>query len=548
MGAYIFFYLTRAESCSLPASLRSVGDGAFQTCTALSDCVLPEGLTYIGEAAFNGCRALPAVSIPAGVRDLPKQCFYNCTSLSSIEIPGTVESVGQSAFYGCTGVTSIVLNEGVERIGITAFGNSDIEEVHIPASVTDLSPDAFKGAAGFSAYSVSPENPNYAERDGVLYDKHFTAVLRCPDGKGGFHALPDSCEVISDNAFEYCPSVTGVSIPQSVSYIGYNAFAGSGITGLYVPESVRFLGAGCFEDCMDLTEAVIDASVDGLPNYCIRGCEQLRTVTLGPLIQRYGVGCFGYCSSLESVTVPYKLEELPEDCFYACSSLETLSLPAHLRTIGAHAFAECTALEEMDIPDTVSSIGSGAFSGCPALTAVTFLCRPLPASAISWGVFSGSPNVEVHYPNVYPDWAELRPFDSAYYTGVYVPDAVGCAVEFLRADLRPRRTEDGKRDLRFFFRITPMDGVRVDSRRVVLTNTETGETRTVGCYKLFPSALNEGTVFSAVVCGIDESGFDAVYTARAYIEMSGAFTGEGYSLLTGASVNGASGGRERAER
>ena len=52
----------------------------------------------------------------------------------------------------------------------------------------------------------------------------------------------------------------------------------------------------------------------------------------------------------------------------------------------------------------------------------------------------------------------------------------------------------------------------------------------------------------SVVCGIDESGFDAVYTARAYIEMSGAFTGEGYSLLTGASVNGASGGRERAER
>jgi hypothetical protein len=299
---------------------------------------------------------------------------------------------------------------------------------------------------------------------------------------------------------------------------------------------------------MDLTEAVIDASVDGLPNYCIRGCEQLRTVTLGPLIQRYGVGCFGYCSSLESVTVPYKLEELPEDCFYACSSLETLSLPAHLRTIGAHAFAECTALEEMDIPDTVSSIGSGAFSGCPALTAVRFNGPSLDPACVGWGVLRNSPNAEVHYPCAYPDWEEVRPFDNANYAAVYVADMTSCRLEFVRAELRPRQSDDGLKDLRFVFRLTPLEGVTPGLRYVDITNTATGETRRLYSFKRLAGDVSGTELFAAVFSGVEEADFDTVFLARAYLEMTGAFTGTGYSPLARATVNGVINGAKEARQ
>lgn len=45
-----------------------------------------------------------------------------------------------------------------------------------------------------------------------------------------------------------------VKLPESLTKIGNNAFAGSGITEIQVPIKVSEIGDGCFSNCKRLAE------------------------------------------------------------------------------------------------------------------------------------------------------------------------------------------------------------------------------------------------------------------------------------------------------
>mgnify|MGYP002857192795 CR=1 FL=1 len=70
------------------------------------------GMTSIGESAFDGCSALAGITIPSGVTSIGNYAFEGCTGLTSIEIPSIVTSIGEGAFLSCSGLTSIVVASG----------------------------------------------------------------------------------------------------------------------------------------------------------------------------------------------------------------------------------------------------------------------------------------------------------------------------------------------------------------------------------------------------------------------------------------------------
>ena len=103
-------------SVTIPAIVVIIGRGAFADCTGLTDVTIPEGVTDIGYSAFWGCTSLASVTIPEGVTSIGKWAFYECENLKSVEIPGSVTDIEESAFSLCESLKTVEISDGVKSI------------------------------------------------------------------------------------------------------------------------------------------------------------------------------------------------------------------------------------------------------------------------------------------------------------------------------------------------------------------------------------------------------------------------------------------------
>jgi len=110
-------------------TVTSIGQSAFQSCSALTSVTIGNSVTSIGTGAFANCTGLSTVTIGNSVTSISDSVFANCYTLTSVTIPDSVTSIGNYAFYFCSGLNSITIGNSVTSIGDNAFGGTGLTSI-----------------------------------------------------------------------------------------------------------------------------------------------------------------------------------------------------------------------------------------------------------------------------------------------------------------------------------------------------------------------------------------------------------------------------------
>ena len=226
------------DAYTIPDSVTSIGDYAFENCRNLTSITIGNDVTSIGGYAFENCDDLISITIPDSVTSIGDHAFSGCTSLTSITIPDSVTSIGKRAFYNCCHITSVTIGNGVTSIGDEAFENCD--------SLTSI--------------NVASDNEYYSDENGVLFNKEKTELIRYPKDKSeDAYTIPDSVEKICARAFYQCKKLKSVASNKSLKEIEKEAFLESGITDVNLSSdaSVLKISDRAFAKCSELKSAVI---------------------------------------------------------------------------------------------------------------------------------------------------------------------------------------------------------------------------------------------------------------------------------------------------
>ncbi len=267
--------------------------------------VIPEGVKEIGDHAFEDCDHLTEIVIPEGVTKIDRFAFSGCFKLSSITLPPTLKMIEEYAFQ-CCGMEEIDLPEGVNVVKSWAFALCDkMKRIIIPASLTEFHGNTIthdEGRGSLQRIEVSPDNGSLMSREGVLFSKDGTTLIRYPTGRKEAYTIPDGTTQIGFHAFEDCMKLTSVIIPEGVNEISDNAFFGcKKIKSITLPNSILVIGSDAFAFC-----------------------EKLKEITIREGLKTIGKTAFCWCENLASITIPDSVTSIGEKVFTGCNSLTSI--------------------------------------------------------------------------------------------------------------------------------------------------------------------------------------------------------------------------------
>ena len=146
---------SKIRSVTIPQSVTSIGDRAFDGCSALTTLSLGEKIKTIGNYAFENCTSLTGVTIPQSVTSIGYYAFEGCTHLNPLTIKGPITSMGNYAFAGSTYLTSLTLYDDIQTIGNFAFlGSTSLKTVTLPKNLTSIGEYAFANCSELESITI----------------------------------------------------------------------------------------------------------------------------------------------------------------------------------------------------------------------------------------------------------------------------------------------------------------------------------------------------------------------------------------------------------
>ena len=401
IGSYAFSFDLSVTDVTLPSSLKTIGNDAFWGCYGLTSVVIPEGVTTIGAYAFEQCSAIKTITVPASATELGNRAFI------------TWKYYGDDDYY--MALTDIYYGGSRQQWYDAGGGNAALMDVtvHFNGTTGNIIDG---GQCGVNAFWK-------LDRDYTLTISGTGAMYDYPTGDNRDSTSPwpvwdvkridvqEGITTIGAYAFCYTVNATALSLPDSLTTIGQDAFCCYGGTEIVVPDKVTSIGDFAFNTCNNLQTITLPAGLQNI-GICFIECDALKTINFGGTMEQWLV-CGGGQSTFPTTTsvvcqgggTLYRSGTCGNNLTWTLDSSGKLTISGtgdmsdythdfenNIRTspwadyrsmirsieigsgvthIGAWAFKD-TNITSLNIPGNVKSLGAGSFSDNRYLVNLTF--------------------------------------------------------------------------------------------------------------------------------------------------------------------------------
>lgn len=293
----------------------------------------------LGHSCFASCKDIEKVILEEGVTKIGKICFQGCSSLTDIEFPSTIKEMYgtfKNDFYGCPYAQNLIAKAQEEGSDGFIYLNDTIlaayygseETVEIKEGTVTIASNAFLYSSNVK-HIKCPESLRYV---GVRF--HDVPEATFPSTLESIE-LNEGLEVLGTSAFYGASNLTDITIPDSVKYVGYQAFKDTGWLSNQ-PDGPVYAGKVLYtyKGTMPAnTTFVVKDGTEAIADRAFQNQSNLVGIDIPDSVTSIGYQAFSGDGNLDNITLPKNLTHLGYQAFSGCQSISELTIPKSLKML-----------------------------------------------------------------------------------------------------------------------------------------------------------------------------------------------------------------------